>query len=208
MSFDRLAPHYDWLEAFTAGARLQRARTAWLPALRGCRRILSVGEGHGRFAEACAAAYPDAELTCVEASARMLQRAQRRLAGSPARVTWQQSDVFSWQPAEKYDAIVTCFFLDCFTPAELATVIEKLSACARPAAVWLVADFAVPERGLPRWRARATHALMYAFFRRATALSARRVTPPDDLLRAHGFTLMGRRETEWGLLRSDLWQRG
>lgn len=208
MSFDRLAPHYDWLEALTAGPRLQRARTAWFPALRGCSRILSVGEGHGRFAEACAAAYPHAELTCVEASARMLARAQRRLSGARARVTWQRSDVFAWEPRGEYDAIVTCFFLDCFTPEELAVVVAKLSACARPTAVWLLADFAVPERGPARWRARAVHTLMYTFFRRATALSARRVTPPDDLLRAQGFALAGRRESEWGLLRSDLWQRG
>jgi hypothetical protein len=49
---------------------------------------------------------------------------------------------------------------------------------------------------------------MYAFFRVVTALPARRQTPPDDLLRAHGFRLAGRREFEWGLLRADLWRRG
>lgn len=32
MSFDRIAPHYRWLEAILAGNVLQRARTAWLAA--------------------------------------------------------------------------------------------------------------------------------------------------------------------------------
>ena len=52
MSFDALAPHYDWMEALLAGRRLERARAAQLDALAGRRRVLSAGEGHGRFAAA------------------------------------------------------------------------------------------------------------------------------------------------------------
>ncbi len=208
MSFDLLAPHYDWMEALTAGQRLQRARTTWLEELRGCRRILSVGEGHGKFAEACAAKFPDAELTCVEGSQKMLARARSRLAGSPAKIYWVETDFFHWKPEEKYDALVTCFFLDCFTATQLADVIGKLADCAATNAAWMVVDFSIPPSGLARWRAEAVHALMYGFFRVATSLPARRLTAPDALLRAHGFTLQGRREFEWGLLRADLWRRG
>jgi hypothetical protein len=50
--------------------------------------------------------------------------------------------------------------------------------------------------------------VMYAFFRPVTGIRARRVTEPDALLRAHGFTLAKRRDSEWGLLRADLWTRG
>lgn len=208
MNFDRLAPHYDWLEALTAGDRLQKARTTWLEELAGCRRILSAGEGHGRFAAAFAARFPKASLTCVEASPRMLARAQARTRGLGAELHWECTDVVAWSPPdEKFDAIVTCFFLDCFPPDQLATVITKLAACATPGATWLVVDFAVPAGGLARWRARAVHTLMYGFFRVAGGLPAHRLTPPDDLLQAQGFRLQGRRESEWGLIRADLWRR-
>ncbi|MDI1320682.1 MAG: class I SAM-dependent methyltransferase [bacterium] len=208
MNFDRLAPHYDWLETFTAGEKLQQVRTAWLQELRGCRRILSVGEGHGRFAEACAKRFPGAQLTCVEASPRMLARAQQRIGAAAPRIQWQCADVLAWTPPrEKYDAIVTCFFLDCFPPDQLAAVIAKLAACAAPDAVWLVSDFAVPPQGLAHWRARAVHALMYGFFGMTVGLPARRLTPPDESLCAQAFRLEARRESEWGLLRSDWWQR-
>ena len=60
MSFDRLAPHYEWMEVVFAGRRLQRARTAWLEALAGRTDILSLGEGHGPFAVACAQRFPSA----------------------------------------------------------------------------------------------------------------------------------------------------
>jgi SAM-dependent methyltransferase len=203
MNFDRLAPHYDWMEALTAGQRLQRARLAWLDALDGRRRILSAGEGHGRFAAACAARFPDAELTCLERSPRMLAAGRARTGP----VHWQLGDVLTWTPTGRYDAVVTCFFLDCFPPAMLATVVGRLADCAAKDAVWLVTDFAIPDRGLAHWRARAVHGLMYAFFRRMTGLPAQRLTPPDGLLRQHGFRLAGRRESNAGLLRADLWRR-
>jgi ubiquinone/menaquinone biosynthesis C-methylase UbiE len=207
MNFDRLAPHYDWIEAVTAGERLQRARTVWLDELRGRQRILSVGEGHGRFAKAFVDRFPETEITLIESSPRMLARAQRRLGPGAAAVRWHCGDVLAWKPDGPFDVIVTCFFLDCFPPDTLATVVDRLSQCAAPNALWLVVDFALPQRGLARWRAQAVHWLMYAFFRQFVGLSANRLTSPDKLLRAHGFELTARREFEWGLVRADLWRR-
>jgi len=207
MNFDRLAPHYDWLEAFTAGGRLQQARLAWLEELAGRRRILSAGEGHGRFAAACAARFPAAEITGVESSPRMLACAQARTRGRPGHLRWHGGDLLAWEPQGTYDAVVTCFFLDCFPPETLAAVVAKLAACATQDALWLVVDFAVPPRCPARWRAQAVHALMYGFFRRLVALPARRLTAPDGLLQAQGFRLVRRREFEWGLLRAELWRR-
>ena len=207
MKFDRLAPHYDWMESCLAGDRLQRARTVWLEELRGCQRILSVGEGHGRFATACVKRFPEAELTCIEASAGMLARAQRRLGSSASGVRWHHVDLLEWEPDGPFDAIATCFFLDCFPPETLAAIIARLANSAAPNALWLIADFSLPQRGPTRWRAQAAHFLMYTFFRGVVGLSARRLTPPDDQLRAHGYHLAARRDFDWGLVRADLWRR-
>jgi ubiquinone/menaquinone biosynthesis C-methylase UbiE len=207
MSFDRLAPHYNWLETLTAGGRLDRARAFWLGALERRQRVLSVGEGHGKFAHAFVRRFPSTSLTGVEASAPMLEHAKRRLHGMDSAINWVQSDFFSWEPQGKYDAIVTCFFLDCFPTDLLGEVVAKLTHCAEPDAVWLIVDFAVPARGMARWRAKAVHALMYWFFRIFTNLPARRQTEPDPLLRAHGFELERRQEFEWGLIRADVWRK-
>lgn len=209
MNFDRLAPHYDLLEALTAGSRLQRARTQWLENLEGCPHVLSVGEGHGRFAAAFLARFPKAQLTCIEASPGMIAVAKRRTqiwAGD--RLHWENSEALAWQPPKKYDAVVTCFFLDCFPPETLAAVVRHLADSASAQAKWLVMDFALPKTGPARWRARAVHVLMYAFFRAAVALPARRLTRPDDLLASHGFRRTHRREFEWGLISAEVWQRG
>lgn len=208
MRFDRLAAHYRWLEAVTAGSLLQRARTTWLDAVPHRARVLSVGEGHGRFAAAVATRRPDLELTCLEASAGMLQVGQRRDRRAGGHATWLHVDAETWTPTPRsFDAIATHFFLDCFPPDRLAACISRLAEAATSDALWLHTDFAVPATGLPRWRARTMHACMYAAFRLAVDLPAKRLTPPDDLLRRQGFTRDGRVEFSLGLVQSDLWRR-
>lgn len=212
MSFDRLAPHYTWMEKVLAGSRLQRSRVAWLEALDGRERILIAGVGHGHFLRSCAKRFPAARIVSLDASAGMLRRAEaraRRAGVRMERLEFVHAELPAWRPrAGEFDAVVTHFFLDCFPPTELGLVVDALATGARPDACWLLCDFAVPARGWARQRARAVHALMYAFFRRATRIRARRVTDPDPLLAAAGFTLARRRTAEWGLIRSDLWQRG
>lgn len=212
MSFERLAPHYTWLEAVLAGRRLQRTRIAWLETLAGSREILIAGVGHGHFLASCARRFPAARITSVDASSGMLRRAEsrvRRAGQHSGRMTFVHATLPEWQPpAGRFDAIVSHFFLDCFPPDELGPVIANLAGAGAPAARWLVSDFTVPPAGLARHRARAVHGLMYAFFRRIAAVRARCVTDPDGLLGEHGFALAGRKTFEWGLLRSDLWVRG
>jgi len=207
MNFDRLAPHYDWMEAVLAGRLLQRARTSALHELGGCRNILSIGEGHGRFAQACLSAHPDARLTCVEASAGMIRKAQKRLGAMASRIRWQNCSFLEWESTGRFDALVCCFFLDCFPMRELSAVIDKASRCATPDARWLIADFGIPASGPRRWRARLIHWSMYRFFRTVVGLPARRLVSPDPMLQQRGFRLESRSEFEWGLLRADLWRR-
>lgn len=212
MSFDRLAPHYTWMEKILAGSRLQRCRTRWLGELAGCERLLIAGVGHGHFLVSCARAYPRLAITSVDASAPMLSHARtraRRTAPNFERLEFVHAAFPAWQPpAARFDGIATHFFLDCFSPDELGAVVATLAQAARPSARWLLSDFTVPERGWARQRARAIHATMYAFFRPVAGVQARCVTPPDTLLRTHGFALARRKTAEWGLLHADLWTRG
>lgn len=211
MSFDTLAPFYRSMELVTAGGMLQRCRTAYLAAVTDCRRALLLGEGPGRFLVALLRANPQVEVWCVEQSAGMIRAARRELKRqglTAARVTFAQQDALRWQPPRApFDLVVTHFFLDCFRREELAQLIPKIATSATSEARWLLADFRLPERGWQRWRARAVLALMYAFFRSVTGLSAARLTPPDEFLEAGGFRRAERRLVNFGLAHADLWRR-
>lgn len=207
MSFDRLAPVYRLLEAVLAGGKLQQCRRAFLDQADSARRILLVGEGHGRCLKLLLPRAANAEIVCLDASGRMLDRARKvAQTNDSARVRFVQADVREWTPdAGGFDLIVTHFFLDCFPADQLGKVIAHLATVAAPQARWLVADFHRPPAGWRRWRAGIILWLMYRFFNAATRLPAKRLEAPDAFLIRHGFVLEQRQEQEWGLLQSSLW---
>jgi ubiquinone/menaquinone biosynthesis C-methylase UbiE len=211
MSFDALAPHYRWMEFVLAGNKLQRCRTAFLDLVDGAQRVLILGEGNGRFLAECRQKLPIASITCVDASVRMLALARARLQRfglASDRTAFVLADALDWTPpARAFDLIVSHFFLDCFRRDQLERLIANLSNAAMPRASWLLADFQIPSTRLLRHRAQLIHLLMYAFFRAATHLPARQLTPPDEFLKAHGFELRKRKVSEWGLLHTDRWVR-
>lgn len=212
MSFDRIAPHYRWMEWLLAGGKLQRCRTAFIREIAAPRDVLMLGEGNGRCLAELLPAFPAARFVCVDASARMLDCAHERVRKrgfGDGRIEFIHADALSWPaPAGRFDLVVTHFFLDCFTPGQLAELIPRLACAATSEARWLLADFCEPSSGFGEWRARWILRAMYFFFRRATRLPAHHLTPPDSLLRSCGFALRERRLADWGLLHSDWWQRG
>ena len=212
MSFDRLARYYAWLEAASFGDGLQRARIAWLREIASPRRVLIAGEGNGRFLAEFVQAHPGAEVDCVEASARMIELSRRRLHSNSEqadeRVRFITGSIENVSLAgERYDLLVTHFFLDCFTAPELASIVAKLSAAATGKATWLIADFRIPAAGLRRYAGHALVSTMYSFFRLTTGISARRLCDPAPLLEANGFQLQERQLFLGGIVYSDLWRR-
>ncbi|HEY2574393.1 MAG TPA: class I SAM-dependent methyltransferase, partial [Verrucomicrobiaceae bacterium] len=67
------------MERIFAGEKMQRCRTAFLDLVPIPKSVLLAGEGHGRFLAACRTKFPSAEITCVDASAAMLDQARRNL---------------------------------------------------------------------------------------------------------------------------------
>src|SRR4051812_43788885 len=136
MSFDVLAPHYRWIEFVSAGDKLQRCRTAFLGRIAAATNILIVGEGNGRFLVECRRKFPHAKITVVDASPRMLARAQKRLTGQGMtcdRIEFTCADALTWVPPERaFDLIVTHFFLDCFRPEQVESLIAALARSAAP----------------------------------------------------------------------------
>ena len=211
MSFDTLAPHYRWLEFILAGEKLHHCRTAFLHRIPRTEHILLLGEGHGRSLVECRRRFEGARITCLDASKQMIFQAQRLLAKSDLKsnlVEFINADALGWRfPIKSYDLIITQFFLDCFRSDQLETLIIKIAASATPKAHWLIADFQIPRAGWKRIRSRLIVWAMYLFFRVITRLPARALTAPDPFLRHASFNLSQRAESEWGLLRSEWWQR-
>jgi cyclopropane fatty-acyl-phospholipid synthase-like methyltransferase len=207
--FDRLASVYRRLEWLAFGSNLETARFCHLDHLRERRHVLLLGEGDGRFLVQLVRRFPHLNVVCMDASAVMLKRAKARLtAAECSRVTFRNEDVLLADfGVSAYDAVVTLFFLDCFTAEELAGLINRVRVALREDACWLCADFALPLHGWRRWRAELWLRGLYLFFRWQTKLTARELPPMERLLCEAGFELRAEESRQSGLLRSAVFGR-
>lgn len=206
-NFDRLARCYRTLEYLAFGRDLERARFSLLPHLKECRSILILGEGDGRCLEKLVAITPDVQIDCLDLSAAMLARAEECLGATPHHVTFQQANILATElPVQNYDAVITCFFLDCFTNQQVSEIITKISQSLRPNALWLWADFALPDYGFSRVRAKIWLAILYAFFRWQTKLPARALPESELLIQKHGYQKVAETTYQWGLIRNSVYR--
>ena len=167
----------------------------------------------GRFLCELLRVHPNVEIDCVDASARMLElarrRIERRLPAGATRMRFLQQDIASWMPPYgTYDLIVTHFFLDCFAGDRIAEVVNRLSGAATPSPTWLLADFRVPDRGFARLHAQAWLVAMYRFFSVTARIEATELTDPTPHIQAKGFALARQHLFRRGMLKSQLWRRG
>jgi SAM-dependent methyltransferase len=204
MRIGRLAPLYRWIEYAAFGRAIERRRFAFLPRLAGARRVLIPGEGDGRVLARLLKVAPEARFDVFEASPEMIALARRR-SGNSHRVRFFCDDARNapW-PAGHYDAVLTMFFLDCFTEQDARQVIRRIAGALKPGGLWLVGEFAVPPSGWRRLHARIWIAAMYRFFQVTTGLSARELAPIDRLLAEAEMVSLEREEARGGLLYSEV----
>jgi ubiquinone/menaquinone biosynthesis C-methylase UbiE len=208
VSFDFIAPHYRWLESIVFANALQSARTFFLDKIPTPKNVLIAGEGNGRFLQEFARRFPKVRLDCVDASAQMLRLARARLHNQDDQVRFLQNDLLTWSPEDnKYDLIVTHFFLDCFNETELEKIVATLAQSATQNAILLLADFSIPAGTLRKAHARGWLWTMHRFFRAVAGISARKLIDPSPFLEAHGFRCRRRAHWRAGLVDSAMWER-
>ena len=207
-NFDSVARWYRWLEYAAFGRALERCRFALLPALEDARRVLILGEGDGRFLKKLLSINSIAQIDVVEASAGMMKLARGRLSNEEARrVKFHLADARNWDfPEAEYDAIVTCFFLDCFSIETLAHLMPSVAASIRPGGDWLVAEFRQPRKGISALRARLWLETMYFFFCRFSRLEVCRLPQWEGILKGLGVVVRVTIDQQGGLLRVWHWK--
>jgi ubiquinone/menaquinone biosynthesis C-methylase UbiE len=208
-NFDTVARAYCWLEYASFGPLLERARFAHLRHLAACRDIVLLGDGDGRTLARILAVSPSSRIVSVDASRVMLDLAARRVPEAERhRVTFVHADARMLSlPAASCDAVVTQFFLDCFTAEETAALVQRVAPALRPHGLWLFADFTMPERGIGRIASRAIVTPLYWFFRWSAHISAHELPPAEGEIRRAGLRAMAEAPIAGGLLRSVVFEQ-
>jgi SAM-dependent methyltransferase len=209
-NFDRLARLYRTLEFAMFGRTLERARTAHLPHLAYSAEVLLLGDGDGRVAHRILERSSCRRLVSVDASQAIPSLAEQRITVPEHRdrITFVQQDARTFEVAPgSIDAVVTQFFLDCFTAAETATLVRRLAEAVRPGGLWLYTDFDVPARGSGRWLAHGVIKVLYWFFRWHTGISGAALPPAEVDIRRNGFAAVAERAFAFGMVRSVVYRK-
>jgi Methyltransferase domain len=206
-NFDPLARPYRWLEYLTLGPILQHCRLHYLPNLLQQKKALVLGDGDGRFLSKLLAANPHLRADAVDTSAAMLHLLLTRCAAAPTRLEAHHTNALTFSPptAQKYDLVVTHFFLDCLTQADLEALIARTTPTLTPNALWLLSDFRIPSSPMRLPAALIVRAL-YLIFRIATGLRTTHLPDHATALTHAGFTRIFHHHRLFGLLTSELWQ--
>jgi len=208
--FDKLARVYRWMEYLSFGPALSRCRAEFLPRLADCRHALVIGDGDGRFTARLLAANRLIKVDAIDAGPAMLEALLRRAGKNAARVRAEVADARLWQAtnAEPYDLVVTHFFLDCLTTAEVRSLAGRIHLASNSNSLWVVSEFAVPQSFFGRIIARPLVAALYAAFGILTGLKVRSLPEYDAALTEAGFRMVRRRTRLCGLLVSEMWMNG
>lgn len=210
-NFDRVSKIYRWAEYFALGTLLEKTREHFIPHLSNRRRALVLGDGDGRFLAKLLAQNAALQAVAVDTSQQMLKLLTNRCAASaadvPARLTTLCASALTVQPPADTDLIITHFFLDCLTQSEVDTLTRQLGEHVPAGTLWVVSEFAVPDRPLLHTFARLYIRCLYLAFRVLTGLQVRTLPDPQSALSAAGFERLNRYESAAGLLYSELWRR-
>ncbi|AEU36020.1 class I SAM-dependent methyltransferase [Granulicella mallensis] len=205
-NFDPIARLYRWAEYLSLGPLLQHTRTHLLPQLTDRRSAFVLGDGDGRFLARLLAQNPLLQALAVDTSATMLQLLQRRCGFASGRLSVQQASALTATPRRDTDLIVTHFFLDCLTQAEVDELTQRLSAQAQPGTLWLLSDFHVPS-GAVGPMARLYIRALYLAFRLLTGLRVKSLPDPQASLARAGFIAIDKHERLFGMIYTELWRR-
>ena len=210
--FDRVARIYRWAEYASLGPLLERARWHFLPALRECRRTMTLGDGDGRFLAKLMAQNPLMQAVAVDTSAAMLEllhkNCVRAAKDADARLTPVRASALEALPAAETDLIVSHFFLDCLTQAEVDALTKSYAARLEPGTLWVVSDFALPRKAWMRPLATLYIRMLYFAFRVLTGLRVTQLPDAQLSLERAGFARVERKEFIGGLVYTELWRLG
>ena len=177
-NFDLIAPFYDALASLVYGNKVKLAPTFFFKKINEANDILVIGGGTGAILIPLNQHFPNATITFLEPSSKMMQRARNRVVSN---VNYVQQTLESYNPDQKFDLIITPFVLDVYNEQQLQQAIDKVKCLLCPGGHWLHSDF---HQGEKLWWQRLLIRIMYIFFRLSASLQQQKLLNFDGYFEA------------------------
>ncbi|MFZ1808058.1 MAG: class I SAM-dependent methyltransferase [Cyclobacteriaceae bacterium] len=142
--------------------------------------VLVLGGGTGNFLNKLLSRNNGCRIWYVEASQKMIERAKKNLNFTD-RIIFIHG-THENLPEQKFDVVITHFFVDLFTEQELRAVSHQIHNHLKKEGQWLVADFVNRKY----WH-RVLLKLMYLFFNLMGSLDLKELPDWNNIIQAKYF---------------------
>ena len=209
--FDKVAIVYGVLEKTLFGSKLQEMRCRYLNRIENSKEILLVGEGCGFFLIKLLEVNSEAMITVVEPSKNMIRQAESKVPHKDRkRVAFCNVALGQFSSTEKFDAICTFFFWDCFRENQMKAMFPILLDFLRHDGSLINVDFAEPSSFEGR-RYKISHfillRILYGFFGLATGIESTRVLEIEPIAWENGLFTKDTHEDEKLPFRGHVFRR-
>jgi len=176
VSFQRVAPYYDFLARMVFGKSIRKAQRRYLTEIREGSQVLIVGGGTGWILEDLLQS-KNCHFIYLETAPSMLKRAERyyhslksTFVSQGNEVVFVSGSVSALSSDLSYDVVITYFLLDLYTPADARKIMSALKAKLNSSGIWLFSDFEKSTKLVNQLWQGPLLWLMYRFFRLTTNL--------------------------------------
>ncbi len=108
-------------------------------------RVLELGVGTGTLTALLLETFPHATVRGIDLSSKMIAASRRKLRPWKDRVELHQGDIDEFDPAEKFDAIVSALAIHHLTHAKKRRLFRRISAALTPGGYFGDGDDHLPE---------------------------------------------------------------
>ncbi|WP_207432631.1 class I SAM-dependent methyltransferase [Sabulibacter ruber] len=207
--FNLIAPVYDALAQAVYGQAQLKAQAHFLPLVPAQSRVLILGGGSGWILPQLLQKSAPAQVLYLEASAKMVHLAKRRLGQSPSNtnVEFRVGTEADLLPQEKFHVVITPFVLDLFSQDQAQNMMQRLSQALLPSSLWLHTDFYLSASPTQRLWQKPLLWSMYKFFGLVSGISGKSLPPFELLFTSLGFQTKQEAFFFRGFIRAQVLQR-
>ncbi len=140
--YDYIARIYDPLAKLVLGKAYSESKHQYLEQIKEGDKVLYLGGGTGgNLAEMANRVGTSGSVCFVEASKVMMDLAWKKVPPEIRdRVVWMYENDFEWLPKEKFDVVVTQYFLDILPDKEIQNLFQEIEERTKDSSLWIFSD--------------------------------------------------------------------
>jgi len=208
-NFNLIAPFYDLLGYLIFGNSLKKSQLSHLKMVSSGSRVLLLGDGSGYVLQYLLKYNNCAKIDYIDASSRMAEQAKDRIkiTRSTTKINFIIKKMEDVDITEKYDVVITSFFLDLFEENKLRLILSKVDQCTNEDGYLIVTDFKIKKDNLHSYWQKLLVKAMILFFKITSNIEIKQLQDIWKTIESFHFQESEASDFYKGMIRSSVFSK-